>query len=182
MSVNWLRWTRLTGPYPTLLFVAAITLLTPQADATRPSTRCAPGPIAAGAAAATAPQPADDETFTVASLNMAADVRTAEVLEAWTHQRSIDVLLLQEVGDDDDDVDGKILSAALGNVSRIWLRLRAGESPRRRDNGGAGDCQPVRTGGRERPSPPVPSPALQVAVQGRSRRDDRGAELDRYAW
>jgi endonuclease/exonuclease/phosphatase family metal-dependent hydrolase len=104
---------RVTGPYPTLVFfVVSIALLTPRADATRAPTPCVPRPFATGARAEATFQPTNG-TFRVGSLNMAADARTFEILEDWTHERSIDVLLLQEVGD--DGVNGEELIAALSD-------------------------------------------------------------------
>jgi endonuclease/exonuclease/phosphatase family metal-dependent hydrolase len=91
-------------------FVAFVALLTSRAGAAEPPTRCMPRPVAAATAAEAASQP-PHETLTVGSLNMAADMRTLDALEAWTRQRSIDVVLLQEVGDDGSD--GEQLMAAL---------------------------------------------------------------------
>jgi endonuclease/exonuclease/phosphatase family metal-dependent hydrolase len=45
----------------------------------------------------------DPDTFAVASLNMAGQSRIADVLMEWTHQRTLDVLLLQEVGEKSND-------------------------------------------------------------------------------
>ena len=42
--------------------------------------------------------PASGDTLTIASLNVKQEPRIADALEAWTQQRGIDVLLLQEVG------------------------------------------------------------------------------------
>jgi endonuclease/exonuclease/phosphatase family metal-dependent hydrolase len=102
---------RVTGQYPRLVFfVASIALLMPRADATQSPARCEPKPLVAGAAATLHPA---NETFRVGSLNMAADARTSEVLEDRTRKRSIDVLLLQEVGD--DGVNGEVLIASLSS-------------------------------------------------------------------
>jgi endonuclease/exonuclease/phosphatase family metal-dependent hydrolase len=99
--------------YSTLLFiVASVALLTPPADAGRTSTRCQARAPAVGVVAVPSFLPAH-EPFTVASLNMAADARNAEVVRDWTTEQSIDVVLLQEVGD--RGVDGRTMIAALSS-------------------------------------------------------------------
>jgi endonuclease/exonuclease/phosphatase family metal-dependent hydrolase len=106
---------RVFAQYPTLVvFVASIALLTPQADARRADTPCQGRPPAVGVGAAPTLQPTH-EPLTVGSLNMAADARNAEILESWTRDRSMDVLFLQEVGD--DGVDGRTL------ISTVSTRL-----------------------------------------------------------
>lgn len=67
-------------------------------------------PVTAGAGAGEIPQPTH-EAFTVGSLNMAADMRTVDRLVAWARQRSVDVLFLQEVGDEGED--GAVWMASL---------------------------------------------------------------------
>ena len=65
---------------------------------------CVAWPVAHTASQATAAQTAKDpDTFAVASLNMAGQSRIADVLMEWTHQRTLDVLLLQEVGEKSND-------------------------------------------------------------------------------
>jgi endonuclease/exonuclease/phosphatase family metal-dependent hydrolase len=65
---------------------------------------CVAFPAAQTASQATANLTAKDpDTFTVASLNMAGQSRIADVLMEWTHQRALDVLLLQEVGEKSND-------------------------------------------------------------------------------
>jgi endonuclease/exonuclease/phosphatase family metal-dependent hydrolase len=61
-------------------------------------------PVAHTASQTTAVQTEKDpDTFAVASLNMAGQSRIADVLMEWTHQRTLDVLLLQEVGEESND-------------------------------------------------------------------------------
>jgi endonuclease/exonuclease/phosphatase family metal-dependent hydrolase len=61
-------------------------------------------PVAHSASQTAAVQTAKDpDTFAVASLNMAGQSRIADVLMEWTHQRTLDVLLLQEVGEKSND-------------------------------------------------------------------------------
>jgi endonuclease/exonuclease/phosphatase (EEP) superfamily protein YafD len=44
------------------------------------------------------PQARSQNTVTIASVNIAGEGQTADILASWTQQRSLDVLLLQEVG------------------------------------------------------------------------------------
>jgi endonuclease/exonuclease/phosphatase family metal-dependent hydrolase len=65
---------------------------------------CVAWPVAHTASLATAVQTAKNpDTFAVASLNMAGRSRIADVLMEWTDQRALDVLLLQEVGEESND-------------------------------------------------------------------------------
>jgi endonuclease/exonuclease/phosphatase family metal-dependent hydrolase len=65
---------------------------------------CVAWPAVHTASQTTAVQTAKDpNTFAVASLNMAGESRIADVLMEWTHQRALDVLLLQEVGEKSND-------------------------------------------------------------------------------
>jgi endonuclease/exonuclease/phosphatase family metal-dependent hydrolase len=57
------------------------------------------------------PQPHPQQTVTIASVNIAGQGRTADILGAWKQQRSLDVLLLQEVGH--ASTDGRTLIAQL---------------------------------------------------------------------
>lgn len=73
---------------------------------------CTTGPVYQAAAvppSAMLPPPA--APITLGSLNIAAESRIAEALAAWAVHRAVDVLLLQEVGGEDED--GASLAAAL---------------------------------------------------------------------
>jgi endonuclease/exonuclease/phosphatase family metal-dependent hydrolase len=72
--------------------------------------RCIPRPVTDGGIDATAHPPAVDRV-TVASLNIAGQIRIADALATWTRDRSVDILLLQEVGHASSD--GKTFMAAL---------------------------------------------------------------------
>ena len=72
---------------------------------------CVPMPVTHRAAATSTQQPPQD-SFTIASLNMAGQARIGDVLAVWVRERGFDVLLLQEVGD--LSADGSAFAAALG--------------------------------------------------------------------
>lgn len=76
------------------------------ADAARP---CIPTAVASSVSVPIALRPVHN--MTVASLNLAGQARIASELVAWTHQRTIDILLLQEVGHPSSD--GAAFVAAL---------------------------------------------------------------------
>src|SRR5262245_185985 len=89
---------------PLLLALASVLVLTARANATEATTPpCAPKPLATAVADTPSSDDAATATFTIGSLNMHADPKTVESLEQWTRERSIDVLLLQEVGDERED-------------------------------------------------------------------------------
>jgi endonuclease/exonuclease/phosphatase family metal-dependent hydrolase len=79
-----------------LILVTCVCLVcTTEAEA---NDRCVSGPaVLGGGVEATADHRASD-TVTIASLNMAGRAGIADALARWTHERSVDVLLLQEVG------------------------------------------------------------------------------------
>jgi len=74
------------------------------------SPACAPLRLARQDALAHADPPA--RTLTIGSLNLAGQPKIGEHIAAWTAQRGIDVLLLQEVGH--SSIDGETFVAALG--------------------------------------------------------------------
>jgi endonuclease/exonuclease/phosphatase family metal-dependent hydrolase len=73
------------------------------------SVPCVPGPVTHGAISADAPSPATD-LLTIGSLNIHGRPDIIEALVRWTHERVLDILMLQEVGQ--LSVDG----AALGSM------------------------------------------------------------------
>jgi endonuclease/exonuclease/phosphatase family metal-dependent hydrolase len=74
---------------------------------------CVPRPVTHASADSDVDGPLGSEaSFTVASLNVAGRARITDVLSAWVHDRAVDVLLLQEVGDETDD--GAAFIASLG--------------------------------------------------------------------
>jgi len=79
---------------------------------------CEPVPIIQRAAAETTERPTHDN-FTIGSLNMAGQERTAEPIAAWVRARAIDVLLLQEVGE--HSLDGEAFVTSLGE--RLGYRV-----------------------------------------------------------
>src|SRR5262245_56344713 len=74
------------------------------------SASCAPVGVVERQSSATDTQVAQ-RPFTIASLNMAGQPQLEKVLAAWTAERSIDTLLLQEVGH--PSVDGAAFVASL---------------------------------------------------------------------
>ena len=72
---------------------------------------CPPYPVSHQPAERNASQPVKD-ALTIATLNLAGDARIPEVVAAWANARSLDVLLLQEVGH--DSIDGHAFAAAIG--------------------------------------------------------------------
>jgi endonuclease/exonuclease/phosphatase family metal-dependent hydrolase len=74
-----------------------------------------PRPVIRGGIEATA-HPLLIDALTVASLNMAGQARIADALATWTRDRSVDVLLLQEVGhaSGDGETFMSALNALLG--------------------------------------------------------------------
>lgn len=79
---------------------------------------CGQVPIIQRAAPETAERPTED-SFTIGSLNMAGQPRTADPIAAWVRARAIDVLLLQEVGE--HSLDGEAFVASLGQ--RLGYRV-----------------------------------------------------------
>jgi endonuclease/exonuclease/phosphatase family metal-dependent hydrolase len=79
---------------------------------------CVLRPVVHGGIDGTRDQQAID-TLTVASLNIAGQARITDALAAWTHDRSVDVLLLQEVGHGSSD--GEAFLAGLNQ--RLGLRF-----------------------------------------------------------
>jgi endonuclease/exonuclease/phosphatase family metal-dependent hydrolase len=73
------------------------------------SNPCVPMPVTLRTAATSALAPAQD-SFTVASLNIAGHARIADTLSAWVQERGFDVLFLQEVGDRSAD-DASFIAA-----------------------------------------------------------------------
>src|SRR5262245_39993491 len=80
------------------------------ATAGETSSPCVPMPVVHRAVPPIDPQLPRD-AIAVASLNMAARPEITDTLAAWTQRRSIDVLLLQEVGG--PSVDGEAFVASL---------------------------------------------------------------------
>lgn len=75
------------------------------------SSPCVPRPTTVGFSVPTTSQSPDHTHTVVASLNLAGEARIASELVAWTRQRNIDILLLQEVGHPSND--GAAFVAAL---------------------------------------------------------------------
>ena len=82
---------------PALCIVLVLGVALEAAPRQEPSNPCVQQPLIQLPAAAP-PERASDGTLSIASLNVKQDPRIADVLDAWTHQRGVDVLLLQEVG------------------------------------------------------------------------------------
>lgn len=99
------RFRRLSG------HLAAV-LLTTLVVATRleAADACVPMPVTQGAAAP-GDRPPSQDRVAIASLNTAGNPRIADSLAAWTRDRMLDVLLLQEVGTGSHD--GAVFAAAL---------------------------------------------------------------------
>jgi endonuclease/exonuclease/phosphatase family metal-dependent hydrolase len=76
------------------------------------SDQCSPRPPAYRSVTTNGLRPAQT-TITIASLNMAGDIRIADTLAVWAQKRQVDVLLLQEVGH--RSFDGEEFAAALGD-------------------------------------------------------------------
>jgi endonuclease/exonuclease/phosphatase family metal-dependent hydrolase len=73
------------------------------AYAATPAT-CAPEPVTHASVDADVDGPVDSTSaLTIASLNMAGHPQITDVLSAWVRDRSVDVLLLQEVGNETND-------------------------------------------------------------------------------
>jgi endonuclease/exonuclease/phosphatase family metal-dependent hydrolase len=98
------------------VFLAAFVsiVVVPAARAEAPQ-RCVSRPVMHGGIDATAHPPVIN-AVTVASLNIAGQARIADALATWAHDRSVDVLLLQEVGHASGDGGTFVaaLSARLG--------------------------------------------------------------------
>jgi exonuclease III len=69
-----------------------------------------PTPVTHSVISASDDEPAKD-AVTIASLNIAGQPQIADRLVAWTHERAVDILLLQEVGH--LSIDGAVFVAAL---------------------------------------------------------------------
>lgn len=82
---------------PALCIVMTLGVALEAAPRQAPPNPCVQQPLMQLPATATA-GPASGDMLTIASLNVKQEPRIADALEAWTHQRGIDVLLLQEVG------------------------------------------------------------------------------------
>lgn len=82
-------------------FLAVLCVLFTPGRFVEASGPCVPEPLsrsAIGGIDHEPPQPRPQYRLTIASLNIAGQGRTAEPLASWKQQRSLDVLLLQEVG------------------------------------------------------------------------------------
>lgn len=79
-----------------------------QADDRNP---CVTPRVTVNSTGAAAVLPAKTDTVNVASLNMAGQGRIADALTAWLEDRTVDVLLLQEVGQ--VSTDGRVFAAEL---------------------------------------------------------------------
>lgn len=90
--------------------VASLCLVLAGASRLEAANSCVSGLFTQSASRPAAPQSARD-TFTIASLNIAGERRIADVLTAWTQNRAVDVLLLQEVGH--RAKDGELFASAL---------------------------------------------------------------------
>jgi endonuclease/exonuclease/phosphatase family metal-dependent hydrolase len=100
-------------PMPRLVRVAVF-LCVVFVAAARPeaSNQCVPRPVAHSAAVTSDyDRPTSADSVTVASLNIAGQPQIGDALAAWTDQRSVDILLLQEVGH--PSIDGEAFVAAL---------------------------------------------------------------------
>ena len=74
---------------------------------------CAPEPATFVSVVGNVDGPADpDASLTIATLNMGGHAQIAEALSTWVYSRAIDVLLLQEVGNETED--GAAFIASLG--------------------------------------------------------------------
>ena len=82
---------------PALCIVLALGVALEAAPRQEPSNPCVQQPLIQ-LPAGVSPGRAPDGMLSIASLNVKQDPRIADVLDAWTHQRGLDVLLLQEVG------------------------------------------------------------------------------------
>lgn len=101
---------RCTNEKSVLFLAASLYILFVTPTPVPASTPCAPMKVTQGSLATHADQP-QKESLTVASLNMAGEARMGDVLAEWTHDRLLDVLLLQEVGH--VSIDGERFVAAL---------------------------------------------------------------------
>jgi hypothetical protein len=72
--------------------------------------KCVPLPVTQGAGGPH-DRPLSEDRVAIASLNTAGNPRIADPLAAWTRERGLDVLLLQEVGSGSHD--GAAFAAAL---------------------------------------------------------------------
>ena len=72
-------------------------------------------PIVERSAPATVSRPSQD-TFTIASLNIAGQARIADAIASWARDRASNVILLQEVGE--RLVDGEAFVTALAVLGR----------------------------------------------------------------
>jgi endonuclease/exonuclease/phosphatase family metal-dependent hydrolase len=118
------RWTiaQLAGIAVSL---SAVFAATPRVEA---STRCTAMPVMHGRTSANDHSPAKD-VLTIASLNIAGHPQIADALLAWTRQRGIDVLLLQEVGH--ASTDGGAFTASLSE--RLGFHFAYAAADRIRD-------------------------------------------------
>jgi endonuclease/exonuclease/phosphatase family metal-dependent hydrolase len=82
---------------PALCIVVTLGVALEAAPRQEPANPCVQQPLIELPSTASA-GPRSGEMLTIASLNVKQDPRISDALEAWTHQRGIDLLLLQEVG------------------------------------------------------------------------------------
>jgi endonuclease/exonuclease/phosphatase family metal-dependent hydrolase len=114
---------------PAVRLVAFIILVAAGATRLDAADSCALPPVVQAAAVPGNPRPGEDH-LTIASLNIAGNPRTADMLATWTRERSLDVLLLQEVGG--SALDGasfvETLGGRLGYSSVYAPAARVGNS------------------------------------------------------
>jgi endonuclease/exonuclease/phosphatase family metal-dependent hydrolase len=105
-------------PRAAALTLALAALLVPLVS--NAAERCAIGPVISGAGpehAEPLAEPRPDSTLTVASLNMAGKMKIGGHVAEWMKKRAIDVLFLQEVGQEHGD--GAEFMAALQDRMRL---------------------------------------------------------------
>jgi endonuclease/exonuclease/phosphatase family metal-dependent hydrolase len=114
---------------PAVRLIASIILVVAGATRLYAADSCMP-PAVTQAAAGPGNQPPREDQLTIASLNIAGNPRTADMLARWTTERSLDVLLLQEVGG--SSLDGasfvETLGGRLGYSSAYAPAARLGDS------------------------------------------------------
>lgn len=105
-------------PWRAIVVVAGV-LAAPAVQTPQPaeSSPCTLGEISQVAPIAATPAPASG-ALTIASLNIAGGSRIVDALTAWASIRSVDVLLLQEVGD--DKRDGVESAASIATRLGFW--------------------------------------------------------------